>query len=80
MLGGKRIRTILLRDSSPHPACDLVDNDVPHAVFSPLAQERDDFLSGAGFGDLEAQDLGRGFDVQEPQQPVLVLGLDGPRC
>lgn len=71
------IRTILFVHPGPDPAGGFVDHDVSHAVFFPLAQDRDDLFSGSEFGDLEAEDLGRGLDVQEPQQPVLVLGLDG---
>lgn len=73
------IRTILLVHPGPDPAGGFVDHDVSHAVFFPLAQDRDDLFSGPEFGDLEAEYLRCGLDVQESQQPVLVLGLDGSR-
>lgn len=73
------IRTILFVHPGPDPAGGFVDHDVSHAVLFPLAQDRDDLFSGSEFGDLEAQYLSRGLDVQEPQQPVLVLGLNGSR-
>lgn len=72
---GLGILTVFLGHPGPYPACGFVDHYVSHAVFSPLPQERDDFLSGSEFGDLETQYLCCGLDVQEPQQPVLVLRL-----
>lgn len=48
----------------------LIDAHVFESVFLPLAENLDNFLPGASFGQMKSEDLHGWFDVKEFREPV----------